>query len=330
MFKNKNVLITGGTGLIGRKLTDLLVKEKANVTIASLDKPKDLNLKNIIFKKLDLRYLDNCVECTKNQEVVFHLAGIKGSPKMCDEKPASFLTPTVTFSFNMLEASRINGVKNYLLTSSVGVYSPADVFNEDDVWKTFPSKNDWFAGWGKRICELQAEAYSKQYNWNNIHIVRPANVYGPYDNFDSENAMVIPSMIKKFDECKDDEISLWGDGSPIRDFIFSEDVANGMLKVVKNKFKKPINLGSGKGYSIKELAETIKKILKKDVRINWDTSKPNGDKIRIMNVENYKKINFKNKFSLEKGLIETINWYLNNKKNIENWRYNSFTEFEKK
>lgn len=330
MFKNKNVLITGGTGLIGRKLTDLLVKEKANVTIASLDKPKDLNLKNIIFKKLDLRYLDNCVECTKNQEVVFHLAGIKGSPKMCDEKPASFLTPTVTFSFNMLEASRINGVKNYLLTSSVGVYSPADIFNEDDVWKTFPSKNDWFAGWGKRICELQAEAYSKQYNWNNIHIVRPANVYGPYDNFDSENAMVIPSMIKKFDECKDDEISLWGDGSPIRDFIYSEDVANGMLKVVKNKFKKPINLGSGKGYSIKELAETIKKILKKDIRINWDTSKPNGDKIRIMNVENYKKINFKNKFSLEKGLIETINWYLNNKKNIENWRYNSFTEFEKK
>lgn len=330
MFKNKNVLITGGTGLIGRKLTDLLVKEKANVTIASLDKPKDLNLKNIIFKKIDLRYLDNCVECTKNQEIVFHLAGIKGSPKMCDEKPASFLTPTVTFSFNMLEASRINGVKNYLLTSSVGVYSPADIFNEDDVWKTFPSKNDWFAGWGKRICELQAEAYSKQYNWNNIHIVRPANVYGPYDNFDSENAMVIPSMIKKFDECKDDEISLWGDGSPIRDFIYSEDVANGMLEVVKNKFKKPINLGSGKGYSIKELAETIKKILKKDIRINWDTSKPNGDKIRIMNVENYKKINFKNKFSLEKGLMETINWYLNNKKNIENWRYNSFTEFEKK
>ena len=330
MFKNKNVLITGGTGLIGRKLTDLLVKEKANVTIASLDKPKDLNLKNIIFKKIDLRYLDNCVECTKNQEIVFHLAGIKGSPKMCDEKPASFLTPTVTFSFNMLEASRINGVKNYLLTSSVGVYSPADIFNEDDVWKTFPSKNDWFAGWGKRICELQAEAYSKQYNWNNIHIVRPANVYGPYDNFDSENAMVIPSIINKFDECKDDEISLWGDGSPIRDFIYSEDVANGMLEVVKNKFKKPINLGSGKGYSIKELAETIKKILKKDIRINWDTSKPNGDKIRIMNVENYKKINFKNKFSLEKGLMETINWYLNNKKNIENWRYNSFTEFEKK
>ncbi len=330
MFENKNILITGGTGLIGRKLTELLLKKKANITIASLDKPIDLNLKDVIFKKLDLRYLDNCIECTKKQDIVFHLAGVKGSPKMCSEKPASFLTPTVTFSFNMLEAARINKVKNYLLTSSVGVYSPSEIFNEDDVWKTFPSQNDWFAGWGKRLCELQVEAYSKQYNWKNIHIVRPANVYGPFDNFDTDNAMVIPSMIKKFDECQDNEITLWGDGTPIRDFIYSEDVATGMLKVVEKNYNKPINLGSGKGFSIKELAESIRKILKKDIKINWDTSKPNGDKIRIMNVKNYKQINFKTEFSLEKGLIETISWYKKNKKNPENWRYNSFTEFEKK
>ena len=137
-------------------------------------------------------------------------------------------------------------------------------------------------------------------------------------------------MIKKFDECQDNEITLWGDGTPIRDFIYSEDVATGMLKVVEKNYNKPINLGSGKGFSIKELAESIRKILKKDIKINWDTSKPNGDKIRIMNVKNYKQINFKTEFSLEKGLIETISWYKKNKKNPENWRYNSFTEFEKK
>ena len=330
MFKNKNVLITGGTGLIGRKLIKLLEEKGANLTIASLDKPKDLDENKIRFLNTDLRYLDNCIECTKNQDIVFHLAGVKGSPKMCAEKPASFLTPTITFSFNMLEASRINKVKNYLFTSSVGVYSPAEMFNEEDVWKTFPSKNDWYAGWAKRLCELQVDAYSKQYNWKNIHIVRPANVYGPYDNFDPDNAMVVTSMIKKFDECNDDKITFWGDGTPIRDFIFSEDVARGMMSVVEQGYTKPINLGSGNGFSIKQLAETIKKILKKNVEIEWDKSKPNGDKIRLMNVKSYEKIDFKTVFSLEQGLSETINWYLNSKNSSTNWRYNSFTEFEKK
>jgi GDP-L-fucose synthase len=160
--------------------------------------------------------------------------------------------------------------------------------------------------------------------------VRPANVYGPYDNFDPDNAMVVPSMIKKFDECDDDKITFWGDGTPIRDFIFSEDVARGMLSVVEQGYTKPINLGSGNGFSIKQLAETIKKILKKNVEIEWDTSKPNGDKIRLMNVKSYEKIDFKTSFSLEQGLSETIDWYLNSKNSSTNWRYNSFKEFEKK
>jgi len=142
--------------------------------------------------------------------------------------------------------------------------------------------------------------------------------------------MVIPSMIKKFDECKNGKIDLWGDGSPIRDFIYSEDVARGMLKVVEKGYTKPINLGSGTGFSIKFLAETIRKILNKDVKINWDTSKPSGDKVRLMSVNNYEKINFSINFSLEEGLKKTIEWYLSNKNSSDSWRYNSFTEFEKK
>ena len=324
MFKNKNVLITGGTGLIGRKLTDLLVKEKANVTIASLDKPKDLNLKNIIFKKLDLRYLDNCVECTKNQEVVFHLAGIKGSPKMCDEKPASFLTPTVTFSFNMLEASRINGVKNYLLTSSVGVYSPADVFNEDDVWKTFPSKNDWFAGWGKRICELQAEAYSKQYNWNNIHIVRPANVYGPYDNFHLKNSHFIPALIKKFIEAKRRNkkfVEIWGSGLPRREVMHVDDLADAigyllklkinnnkrLLKILKNNSL--INVGSGQEFQIKKFAEIINRLTLSFKKLRFNKKFPDGTKRKILDNLIMKKIGWKSKIKLYDGLKNTISWY---------------------
>ena len=161
------------------------------------------------------------------------------------EKPASFFVPTLMFSINLMEAARRNKIENYLFTSSIGVYSPKSKFLEDDVWKTFPSENDKYAGWAKRICELQSEVYEIQYNWKNISVVRPANVYGPYDNFDINNAMVIPSLINKALNAKK-TLKVWGDGKNIRDFIFSSDVADGMLLSVKNKINYPINLGSGK------------------------------------------------------------------------------------
>ena len=109
---------------------------------------------------------------------------------MTAQKPASFFVPTITFNTNMMEAARRCKVKKYLYTSTIGVYAPAEVFYEDDVWKTFPSPNDRFAGWAKRMGELQAEAYAIEYGWKDIAIVRPANVYGPFDNFDPTNAMV--------------------------------------------------------------------------------------------------------------------------------------------
>ena len=196
-FKNKKILITGGTGLIGMPLAQMLIDLKSIVTIVSLDKKPKLNGK-FSFYRSDLREFKNCLTLCRNKDFVFHLAGVKGSPLMTMKKPASFLVPTVTFTFNMMEAARRCNVKNFLLTSSIGVYAKSKVFYEDSVWKTFPSDNDKFAGWAKRLCELQAEAYKIQYGWDAISIIRPANVYGPYDNFDTKNAMVIPSLIKKF------------------------------------------------------------------------------------------------------------------------------------
>ena len=170
-FKNKKVLVTGGTGLIGRPLVEKLINLDANVSVVSLDEPKDLS-KKVKFIKTDLRELSSCLDCCKNQEIIFHLAGVKGSPAMTASQPASFLVPTIQFSFNMMEAARRIGIEKFLFTSSVGVYSPSEVFYEDDVWKTFPSDNDKFAGWAKRICELQAEAYKIEYGLENISIVR--------------------------------------------------------------------------------------------------------------------------------------------------------------
>ena len=190
-YKNKNVLVTGGTGMIGRPLCEMLISFGANVTVASLDDESSA-LNGTKFLKLDLRSFENCLEVSKNQDIVFHLAGVKGSPQVTKERPATFLVPIVQFSFNMMEAARLNKVERYLFTSSVGVYQPDKVLHEDSVWKTTPGENDWYAGWGKRVCELQAEAYKIEYGWDKISIVRPANVYGPFDNF-GEGSMVIPS-----------------------------------------------------------------------------------------------------------------------------------------
>jgi GDP-L-fucose synthase len=206
----------------------------------------------------------------------------------------------------MAEISFNSDIEWYLYTSSYGVYAESDIMKEDDVWKTFPSENDWYPGWAKRMGELNVEAYMKEKGFNNCSIVRPANVYGPYDNaiFD-EWAMVVPSLIRK--GYNDDMLEVWGDGSPIRDFIYSEDVARGMLHMVKNKVSEPVNLGSGTGVTIKEVAEIIADYFGKE--IEWDITKPMGDMKRIMSTERAESYGFNPQISLKDGIIKTIEWY---------------------
>lgn len=323
-YENRNILVTGGTGLIGRPLVEMLVKAGANVTIASLDDASRAPV-GVRFKKLDLREFNNCLSVCEKQDIVFHLAGVKGSPAMTAKRPASFFVPTITFTTNMMEAARRSGVERFLYTSSVGVYAPAEVFYEDEVWKTFPSPNDKFAGWAKRMGELQAEAYRIEYNWDKISIVRPANVYGPYDNFDPNNAMVIPSLIKRvFDG--EAPLTVWGDGSPIRDFIHAHDVARGMLLAVEKGINEPINLGSGTGVTIREIAEIVANNAPQGkVQIQWDETKPKGDAKRLMDMNRAEKYGFKPEISIVEGIKETMQWYASNMQHLSN-RYNAFTE----
>lgn len=323
-YKDKNVLVTGGTGLIGRPLVDKLIQAGANVTIVSLDDPSRAPA-GVTFKRADLREFSNCLEICKDQEIVFQLAGVKGSPAMTAKRPASFFVPTITFSINMMEAARRMGVERFLFTSSVGVYAPADVFYEDDVWKTFPSPNDRFAGWAKRMGELQADAYKIEYDWDKISIVRPANVYGSYDNFDPNNAMVIPSLIHRA-MSGETPLTVWGDGSPIRDFIHAKDVASGMMLAVEKGINEPINLGSGTGVTIKEIAEIVAaNVPNGPIDLVWDTSKPKGDAKRLMDMTRAHSYGFKPEVSILKGIKETIQWYSENREMAGN-RYNAFTE----
>jgi len=320
MFNGQKVLVTGGTGMIGRQLVSLLVNRGARVSVVSLDTPVGLP-PGVEFLKADLTYFDKCLEICEGMDYVFNLVGVKGSPKMCREQPADFMVPMLQFNTNMMEAARRQGVKWYLFTSSVGVYHPAEVFKEDDVWTTFPSDNDRFAGWAKRIGELQAQAYSIQYGWNCVSIVRPANVYGPYDNFDPENAMVVPSLIRK--ALENDHLDVWGDGSPIRDFIHSKDVALGMIHVVEKGVTEPVNLGSGDGVTIKTIVDFVVEHCGKDIEVRWDTTKPRGDARRVFDMSRANSHGFVPTISIEEGIIDTIKWFKENKAIVDR-RHNAF------
>ncbi len=325
MYEGKKVLVTGGTGLIGTPLVKFLVEEGSTVRIVSLDDPSRVHPEAEFFR-LDLRNMDNCLEVSRGIDFVFHLAGIKGSPAMTAQKPASFFVPTILFNTNMMEAARRSGVKRYLYTSTIGVYAPAEVFLEDEVWKTFPSGNDKFAGWAKRMGELQAEAYRIEYKWDAIAIVRPANVYGPYDNFDPANAMVIPSLINRALD-GENPLVVWGDGSAVRDFIYADDVARGMLLAMEKTRGEPINLGSGRGTSIKELVGIIADNLEVKPEVVWDVSKPSGDRKRVMDISRARALGFKPIVSTEEGVKKTMEWYRENRAETGK-RYNVFRRGE--
>lgn len=324
-YKGKKVLVTGGTGLIGRPLVEMLIDRGAKVYVVSLDDPSRAPY-GCKFVRADLREFSNCMSVCEDMDIVFHLAGIKGSPAMTAKQPASFFVPTISFNTNVMEAARKQKVSRFLYTSTIGVYAPDEVFYEEDVWKTFPSENDRFAGWAKRMGELQAESYRIEYGWSKISIVRPANVYGPYDNFDPDTAMVIPSLIKRALDGKN-PLVVWGDGSPIRDFIYSKDVALGMMLAVEKGVNVPVNLGSGTGVTIKEIAEVIaKNIPGGPIKIVWNKDKPKGDAKRLMDMTRAKELlGFESQYSLEQGIKETIEWYKKNKDNVGK-RYNVFYE----
>jgi len=309
---NKNVLVTGANGMVAYQLIRLLRDRNCNLTLTDLhEKSKVFSDEKYISG--DLRSRSFAQSICKNQDIVFSLVGLKASPDECLKKPASHSVTMNQFNSNIIESAFKNDVEWFLYTSSIGVYHPAEVFFEDDVFdgdpfiEKTPSRNDWYGGWAKRMGELNVEAFMIEYGRKNCSIVRPANIYGKWDVF-SDKATVIGSLIKKGYE--NDVLSVWGDGSQIRDFIYSKDVARGMIHMVENEVTEPVNLGSGKGVTIKEISEIIADYFSKE--IVWDTSKPMGDKKRLMSVERAESYGFKPQVSLENGIIRTLKWYEEN------------------
>ncbi|KMT66591.1 NAD-dependent epimerase/dehydratase family protein [Catenovulum maritimum] len=321
VFNQKKVLVTGGTGLIGREVVHMLCDAGANVTIASLDKVVVDERAQHLY--CDLTDINNCLDVTKNKDFVLHLAGIKGSIEVTKRYPANFLVPLLMFNTNILEASRRNGVERLVYTSSIGAYSSAEVFVESNGAEGEPM--DTYPGHAKRVAELQIQAYKEQYGLSGYSVVRPCNVYGPGDNFDPKNAMVIPTLMHRIAN-KEDPVVVWGDGSAIRDFAYSRDVAVGILQtLIHGTGEHPfINLGSGEGYTIKQLVESLNSFI--DFNYEFDTSKPSGFPKRVMDVSLAKQlVGYEHKTSLIQGLQETWNWFMQNREEYKN-KQNYFVE----
>ena len=301
-FINKKCLVTGGTGMIGRAIVKILCDAGSNVKIVSLDK---INIdKRAIHVNADLTVFSECISVLKGIDYVFHIAGIKGSIEVTKTRPASFFVPLLMLNTNILEASRISKVKKLVYTSSIGAYSNAQVFKETENREGLPM--DKYPGWAKRMAELQIKAYLEEYGlkWS---IVRPCNVYGPGDNFDPNNAMVIPSLMMRIQR-GENPLRVWGDGSAIRDFAFSRDVAEGIILAIHHGTRGDfVNIGSGIGFTIKELIESLNIFL--DFNYEFDESKPSGFPKRIMDISRARNwINYNPTTSLLDGLKETWQW----------------------
>ena len=317
-FSNKKILIAGGTGLIGATISNKLYKLGGKVVSASIDSMERINqvLENpSLHKYIDLRNFSDCIEATKNCDIVINLMGVRESTQLGISKSATAFSAFLLCNTNLIESCCKNNIKDYLFCGSINEYPPFEIRQEDDLWKGLPSAQDRYVGLAKRIGEIQAEAYSKQFNWTAVKIVRPSNVYGPFDNFDPKTAHVIPSLIYKAIHSDDNKITVAGDGNAIRDFIYIDDLVDGILLTLeKADYNYPLNIGSGQGNSIKEVVSSILENLpNKNITIEWDISKPIGDKKRVLNVQRAKEhLCFSAKTSLSLGIKKTIDWYLNN------------------
>ena len=266
----KKVLITGVNGLVGTHLLKKCLNEGYKVVGVDLKKGKQLPTTGWEFVQEDLTkpFAIESLFMNHKFDAVFNCFGVKGSPIRAKDKPVDFLYPSFKINTEIINQCALQNIW-LVFVSSVGVYAPAEKFEEDSVWKTLPGEADWFPSWSKRMGEILLEAYSVQYNYHNWAIIRPANIFGEYDDFTGKGT-VIASTIKKISEAEN-EIEAWGDGSPIRDFVYAGDVADAILRLYTSKIHTTINFGAGEEITIKSMIETLIKISGKDLKINWNT-----------------------------------------------------------
>ncbi|MBI2028444.1 MAG: NAD(P)-dependent oxidoreductase [Candidatus Levybacteria bacterium] len=311
-FKNKKVLVTGGAGFVGTNLILKLLEKRASVRATIHKKTPQIKNAKVEFIKSDLTKPSDCKKVVQGIDYVFMCAANTSGAGVIEKTPLSHVTPNVIMNTLMLEASHKAEVKKFLFISSNTVYPLTDyAVKESDVNYDFYEK--YFpVGWMKLFTEKLCEMYVTSIkNPMSCVVVRPGNIYGPYDDFEWEASHVLPALIRKVVE-RQNPLEVWGGGRDIKDFIYVEDLVDGLLLAMEkiNTFD-PINIGGGKPVSIRQ---ALKAMLKADnfkaPKIVFNSSKPTMIPIRLININKAKKVlNFTPKVSLEMGIKKTVDWY---------------------
>jgi GDP-L-fucose synthase len=304
-WSGKKILLTGGAGFFGTQVVNQLVKKGAapgNILI-----PRS--------KEIDLRTWENCVKVVKDTDIVIHLAAKVGGIGFNQNFPGQLFYDNAIMGIQIIEAARQAGVEKCVIVGTICAYpkfTPVP-FKEDNLWNGYPEETNAPYGLAKKMLLVQSQAYREEYGFNSIYLL-PVNLYGPGDNFDPASSHVIPALIKKFTEARRDNkpsVEVWGTGLASREFLYVDDAARGIVLAAEHYNKPdPVNLGSGTEITIRDLVDLIRELTGFNGEIHWDTSKPDGQPKRRLDVERAKKeFGFEARMPFRNGLEKTIQWY---------------------
>src|SRR5215813_308613 len=305
-WSKKNVVVTGGAGFLGS---------------AVMTKLKEHGCRDIFVprsKEYDLRDRDAITRLYQQirPQILIHLAAVVGGIGANRANPGKFYYDNAIMGLQLMEYARQFGVEKFVAVGTICAYpkfTPLP-FKEDDLWNGYPEETNAPYGLAKKMMLVQAQAYRAQYGFNAIYLL-PVNLYGPGDNFDLESSHVIPALIRKCVEAKEissEQIVLWGDGSPTREFLYVDDAAEGLvLATERYDGSEPVNLGTGEEISIRDLARMIADEVGFSGSIVWDTTKPNGQPRRCLDTRKAQQyFGFRAQQGLREGIAKTLAWFL--------------------
>lgn len=317
MFKNAKVLVAGGTGFVGANLINRLLSLDANVRATLHRKDAVIIDKRIEYVKCDLLNMDDCKKVVEGMDYVFLCAANTSGAAVIASTPLVHVTPNIIMNAQMLETSYFAKVKKFIWLSSNAAYPPSDdrYIKEDEMFNGDPYDIYFGVAWMKRYTEILCRMYSEKLkNPMKTVVVRPSNIYGPYDDYDFATSHMMAATIRKVIE-RHKPIHVWGTGNDVRDLIYIDDFIDALI-LASGKIDtfSPVNIALGKGYSVKEILQMTLEIDGfKEAEVIYDSSKPSMIPIRLMDTSKAEKLlGFKAKVDLKDGIKKTIDWYRKN------------------
>lgn len=312
-WANRRVMVTGGAGFLGSFIVDKLRERGCRDIFVPRSRDYDLVRMDAVERAYD----------DANPNLVIHLAAVVGGIGANMARPGKFFYDNLMMGAQLMEIGRRRGIEKFVSLGTICAYpkfTPLP-FKESDIWNGYPEETNAPYGLAKKMQLVQSTSYRQEYGFNSI-VLFPVNLYGPRDNFDPKSSHVIPALIKKFVEAKeagDPVVTVWGTGLPTREFLYVEDAAEGVVLAAEKYSKsEPVNIGSSFEIGIRDLVETIRALVGYEGQIVWDSSKPDGQPRRKLDVQRaIDEFGFKSKIAFPDGLKGTLDWYLAERRSKE-------------